>query len=494
MGTAIKIAVIGAGSATFSLGLVKDLCLTESLRGSHVSFMDVDAERLEMIHRLAVRYSTELGANLTFDSTLDRRAAMQDADFVINTASVVDYRSGLQTRELIKQYGYDWDGPSAGEYAYNNISFMLDVAREIEEICPNAWLIQSGNPVYEGCTAILRETSIKTCGLCHGHYGYRDICDMIGLDWRKVTWQAPGLNHNIWLTHFFYEGKDAYPLIDEWIRAKGEAYWNDTTAVRPVPDGSRRSGELERAWEIDLSRAAVHMYRLYGLMPIGDTVWMKYVGWWYHKDFAAKRYWFGEPWGGQRSHLSWPMYVKNQEKKVRAIAQLAQDPKASLVAALGQTKTHEQQVPIIDGLVNDVQGEFQVNVPNFGALPGVADDVVVEVPAIVNKKGIQPIRVPPLPPKIMLTQILPHVLSMERTLLALKTRDRSLLLWNLLEAQETHAYAQAEAVLEGILQQPYNRAMDEYYQWPQGWEWNGTAQTPVQDDAATPSPAAVPAD
>jgi alpha-galactosidase len=229
-------------------------------------------------------------------------------------------------------------------------------------------------------------------------------------------------------------------------------------------------------------------------MPIGDTVWMKYVGWWYHKDFAAKRYWFGEPWGGQRSHLSWPMYVENQEKKVREIAQLAQDPKASLIAALGQTKTREQQVPIIDGLVNDNEGQFQVNIPNYGALPGVPDDVVVEVPAIVNKKGIQPIRVPPLPPKIMLTQILPHVLSMERTLLALKTRDRSLLLWNLLDAKGTRSYAQAEAVLEAILDQPYNQGMDEYYRWPQGWEWNGTAQTPVRDDTQMPLSETVPAD
>jgi alpha-galactosidase len=236
------------------------------------------------------------------------------------------------------------------------------------------------------------------------------------------------------------------------------------------------------------------MYRMFGLMPIGDTVWMKYVGWWYHKDFAAKRYWFGEPWGGQRSHLSWPMYIENQEKKVRAIAQLAQDPKASLVAALGQTKTHEQQVPIIDGLVNDVQGEFQVNVPNHGALPGVPDNVVVEVPAIVNKLGIQPICVPPLPPKIMVTQILPHILSMERTLLALKTRDRSLLLWNLLDAQDTRSYAQAEAVLEGILSQAHNREMNDYYQWPEGWEWNGTAQTPVHDTTGASLPEAMPAD
>ena len=147
---------------------------------------------------------------------------MQDADFVINTASVVTYRSGLETRELIKKFGYDWDGPSTLEYSFYNSSFILEVAREIEEICPDAWLIQSGNPVYDGCTAIGRETDVKVCGLCHGYYGYRDICNMLDVDHTQVTWQAPGLNHNIWLTQFEYEGKDAYPLIDEWIESKGE--------------------------------------------------------------------------------------------------------------------------------------------------------------------------------------------------------------------------------------------------------------------------------
>jgi alpha-galactosidase len=241
---------------------------------------------------------------------------------------------------------------------------------------------------------------------------------------------------------------------------------------------------LERAWEIDLSRAAANMYRIYGLMPIGDTVWMKYVGWWYHTSLATKRYWFGEPWGGQRSELSWPMYVENQEARVREIAQLAQDTKASLVDALGKTKTHEQQVPIIDGLVNDNEGQFQVNVPNYGALPGVPDNVVVEVPALVNRKGIQPIRVEPLPPKIMITQILPHVLSMERMLLAVKTGDRALLLWNLLDNHATQSYGQAEDVLEAILNLDFNQEMNEYFRWPARWHTNGTAQQRAPDDVA----------
>jgi len=98
--------------------------------------MDVDADRLQMIHRLAERYADELGADITFDQTLDRRAALQDSDFVINTASVVTYQSGLETRELIQKFGHDWDGPGSLEYSFYNSAFILEVAREIEEICP----------------------------------------------------------------------------------------------------------------------------------------------------------------------------------------------------------------------------------------------------------------------------------------------------------------------------------------------------------------------
>jgi alpha-galactosidase len=470
MRTAVKLAVIGAGSAVFSLGLVKDLCLTEHLSGSQVSFMDINQDRLTMIHKLAARYARELGADIRFESTLDRRAAMCDADFVINTASVVSHEDSILMKQVAMKHGYAYvQGATPGDYFFRNSRFMLDVARDMEEVCPNAWLIQSGNPVFEGCTLLARETSIKICGLCHGHYGYRKIASMIGIDPDRVTWQAPGLNHNIWLTHFLYEGRDAYPLVDEWIRSKGEEYWSLDTPTLPLPESRQRTWteELARAWDIDLSRAAVHMYRMYGLLPVGDTP--RGGGWWYHTDLATRRYWYGEPYGGQDTELSWPLYVENLERRVTEIARLAQNPKASLVDALGATKTTEQQVPIIDGLVNNVEGEFQVNVLNNGALAGIPDNVVVEVPAIVNQKGIQPLRVHPLPPKLMLEQILPDWLSMERLLLAFKTGDRSILLYNVLDNHQTRTYQQAVAVLEEQLALAPNAKMNAYLRWPSNW-------------------------
>lgn len=444
MSGAVKVSLIGAGSAQFSLGIVKDLCLTEGLSGSHVSFMDVSEERLDMIYNLATRYAQQLGSKLTFEATIDREAALKDSSFVLNAAYVLGHHVEAKMRALAQdKYGYYHSGGQFG--AYHQLRLMLDVAKHMEQVCPDAWLIQSGNPVFDGCTLMTRETGIKVCGLCHGHYHYQDIAETIGLDPAKVTWQAPGLNHNIWLTHFIYEGKDAYPLIDEWIATKGEEYWNTHVATR--------------THDAQMSRAAINQYHLYGLMPIGDTV--RRGGWWYHADIDTKKHWYGEPWGGPDTHLARPYFVQNLQNRIAEMTQWATDPKADLLKAVGTTKTHEQIVPIMDGLINNNEGYFQVNVPNHGALTGLPDDLVVEVPAIVNQKGIQPVRVGSLPPKIMVEQILPDWLDTERELLAFKTGDRSALLYGVLHHHATKNYDMAVSLLDDLMNMPEVQAVED---------------------------------
>ncbi|MFN2134218.1 MAG: alpha-glucosidase/alpha-galactosidase [Anaerolineae bacterium] len=451
MGTPVRISVVGAGSAEFSLGLVKDLCLTPGLSGSHVSFMDINPERLDMIYRFALRYAQELGADLSFDKTTDRGASLQDADFVVNTAFVQGHYHARAAREVTAKHGYYYGGVGLG--SWYQLRLMLDVARDIERICPDAWLIQSANPVFTGSTMMTRETGVKVCGLCHGHYGYRSVAETIGLDPDRVTWQAPGLNHNIWLTHFYYEGQDAYPLIDEWIEREGETYWNTHVA--------------QGTHDIQMSRSAVHQYRMYGLFPIGDTP--RRGGWWYHTDIETKKRWFGEPYGGPDTELARPVFVERLEKRIADMQRLATDPRASVSEFFGTTKTREQQVPIIDGLVNDNEYRAQVNVRNDGALPGIPDDVVVEVPAIVDRKGIQPLRVGPLPPKIMWECIWPEILGMERSLLAFKTGDESILLFGALESHQTRSYDQAVAVLEDLMGMEGNAEMAAAFEYPEGW-------------------------
>src|SRR5579859_3969514 len=100
----VRLGVIGAGSGVFSLGLVKDICLTPNLNGSEIVFMDIDAERLAMIHQLAERYTRELGSSLHFEKTLDRAAALRDADFVINTAYPLGHHHARRMREATEPH------------------------------------------------------------------------------------------------------------------------------------------------------------------------------------------------------------------------------------------------------------------------------------------------------------------------------------------------------------------------------------------------------
>lgn len=454
MPSPVRISVIGAGSATFSLGLVKDLCLTENLKGSEVSFMDLDEERLNAVTEMAIRYTREIGSDLKFEKTTIRKDSLKAADFVINTAAVQSHYHARNMRDLMKKHGYYYGGVSTG--SFYQFQLMMEIARDIEMICPEAWLIQSANPVFGGCTLMTRETDVKVCGLCHGHYGYRHIAEILGLELDRVDYQAPGVNHNIWMTHFLYDGEDAYPLIEKWIEEEGEEYWDTHVA--------------EKTHDIQLSRGAVHQYRMYGLFPIGDTP--RSGGWWYHTDLDTKKWWYGEPWGGPDTQIGRPFYVKTLEKKLAQIREASANPNASMVEVFGKEKTVEQQVPIIDALTNNIEGKFQVNVPNNGALDGVDDDVVVEVPAIINKTGIQPLNVGALPKKIMLEQILPSILGTERSIHAYKTGDRSMLLLDALENHQTRSYRQAAEALEEALADPANQKVSEHFQypWPQGHE------------------------
>jgi alpha-galactosidase len=451
MGTPIKVTVIGAGSVVFSLALVKDICLTEGLGGSHITFMDIHEGRLNAIYNLATRFGEDLGSDLTFSKTLNRQEALQDADFVVNTATGTDEYMMRAERELADARGYYYGRTGLPYSVTGNIQLMLSIAQDMERICPDAWIVQAGNPVFDGTTAVTRETSIKMVGLCHGHYGYRGIAQVLGLDPDKITWQAPGLNHNIWLTDFYYEGQDAYPLIDQWIAEKAEQFWAERQ-------------QTEHGIPTQMSPAAIHQYHMYGLMPIGDTP--RRGGWWYHTDPETRVRWYGKPIGGGDTPEGRNRIIDSKEKKFADITKAAFDATVRPIDLFGSERSREQHVPIIDALVNDHEGQFQVNVRNDGALPGLPDDVAVEVPAVVNMKGIQPLRVPPLPKKVMLECIYPDWLEMERTLEAIKSCDRSMLLFDVLESHQTRSYDQAVEILEATLALEHNKAMDGYYEYP----------------------------
>ncbi len=443
MPSGIKITIIGAGSAQFSAGIVRDICVSPGLHGSHVAFMDVDEHRLDMVLRLAERLAAELKTPLTFSKTLNRAEALKGADFVINTAQVGGHDWTEAQRSMAERHGY-YRG--ARLHDLPQAAFFLDVARDVEHICPNAWLIQSANPVFEGCTLMTRETKVKVLGLCHGHYGYREVANVLGLDLKHVSAQIPGFNHWLWMTDFRYHGQGAYPLLDRWIETAAEAYW---------AKGPRSFGDNQ------MSRAAIHQYRLFGLMPIGDTPRM--VGWWYHSDLETKKRWYGYL-GGFDSEIGWQQYLDRMNENVQKVEQAALDASKPITETFSPVQSDEQIVPIMNCLVHDREGLFQVNIPNRGPIiPGFPEDLVIECQGVVSGAGIRGISVAPLPAKLVAGAMTPRWHRAELEVNALRTGDRDLLLLYLLENQQSRSLEQAEGLMTEWLADPRNQAMAQLF-------------------------------
>lgn len=450
----VRMTIIGAGSAVFSLRLVKDLCLTPSLAGSEVVFMDIDSERLQAITNLAQRYASEIGTDVHFEQTAVREASLRDTEFVIDTSYASGHDRAVRLRETTARHGGYYSnagiyGP-VDQWGFDDLQLRLDLAHDMERLCPDAWLLESGNPVYEGCTLLARETSVKVVGICHEQHDILDVCRALNLDPQQVTWQATGLNHQIWLTHFLYKGEDAYPLLDEWVASEAVEYW--------------RSHVNEHTHDIQMSRAAINLYHLFGLMPIGDTI-RDPINWWFHTDFDTKRHWFGDPFGGPDTEFARSKYVEILNDRMREIARIAADPSAHVSEAVGTEPSTESHISIVDALATGSSGFYQVNVPNQGALAAVPHDVVVEVPAYIDRTGVHPLRVTPLPRKVMLEQIMPRILEMERDLEAFKTGDRSILLWNVLMDRSTRSYELAMTILDDVLQMEGHEALAAHHTW-----------------------------
>ncbi len=281
-----------------------------------------------------------------------------------------------------------------------------------------------------------RESSVKIVGLCHGPFGgYREMSQVLGFDLSQATLESVGFNHIVWLTDFRAQGQNGFPLLDDWIENKAETYWKHWTP---------------RFNETQMSPAAIHMYKLYGSLPIGDAsraLWSE--TWWYHLDRETKQRWWG-PLGGFDSDEGWAEYLAKLNNNLTEMSKVARDPQQRVSDVFPPKMSGEQMVPIMDALANDKQGHFTVNVPNRGALPGIPGNVVVEVPAVVDGRGIRAVTVNPLPERVMLGAMWPSWLRMERLLAAYRTGDSGYLSQIVLADHRTRSLEQAEQLLEQL--------------------------------------------
>lgn len=443
----VKISIIGAGSAIFSLNIIRDICLTPKLAGSTLCLMDVNQQRLDNIFLLCKRYSEEIGFQLDLRSTTSTEEALLDSDYVINTALVGGWSMIEPGWKIGLDLGYRFGGSlhimhdEAFWINFGQFQQFDKLAQSILRICPNAYLFLISNPVFAGTTYLSREyPELNLVGLCHGFSGVFNLIEGLGLDKTKVSYEIPGVNHFVWLTKFQYNGKDAYPLIDQWLQN------HDIT-------------QPDTPWQLKPKR--VDLYRRLGILPIGDTGsegggdWP----WWHHIDSSTEDEFDEYP-------QTWfHNYIYDGYANVEKIQKTALDKSMKVSEVYPPQLSGEQIVPIIESITCDIQRIFTVNMLNFkGAfVPGVPENLAVEIPALVNSRGIQGIQTSPLPKTVLSYLLRDYAAPIELEISAYMHGRRSDLLELIMQDPWTRSRKQAERLLESILALPFNKDMSEHY-------------------------------
>jgi alpha-galactosidase len=450
----LKITIIGAGSAVFASEVIRDICVTKGLSGSTVFLMDIDEKRLRAVQKVAEKYAAKLGANIHFERTTSRKTALPDSDYIINTALAGGHYEQETMRAVGEKFGY-YRGLDAVEFnmvsdyytiqAYNQFRLLLDIAADVKDLSPGSWFLDAANPVFELTTLLTRMSGLKKfAGFCHGHEGVYDIISTLELNREELEFEVAGFNHTIWLTKFLIDGNDGYPLIDEWLKKKAERFWKTYAPI----------------FDVQMSRAAADMYDLYGLFPIGDTVRSGTLK--YHYNLATKKKWYGK-FGGFDSEIGWAHWLKRINSRTKTVLSLASKSGAEILREIPPEKSGEELIPFIEATLNGKSERLVLNVPNAGVIEGIPNDAAVEVPCLVDGRGIHPQKTAALPRELMNRVIVPRLLHMEWVMEAFAEGGRGKLLDLVVRDARTKSAEQAEKVLEKILSLPFNKEMKQHY-------------------------------
>ena len=215
----IKVAMIGAGSVVFSKNLTGDILGFPEFKNATLSYMDIDRERLEVGAALCRKVAQAVGAKPKIEATLDRCRALDGADFVINMVQIGGFNSTLVDFEIPRKYGLnftiaDTTGPGGLFRALRTFPMLRGLCRDMESLCPNAWLLNYSNPMSENMQTICRTSVVRAVGLCHSVQGtFHELMRYLGEDPAPVTYLSAGINHMAFFLKLQKDGVDLYPRL-----------------------------------------------------------------------------------------------------------------------------------------------------------------------------------------------------------------------------------------------------------------------------------------
>ncbi len=401
-----KITFIGAGSTVFARNLLGDIFSFPELSESTISLHDIDEARLRTTEVVAHRMAQSLHIHPRIEATLDRRTALEGADYAISMFQIAGYKPGTVIDfEIPKKYGLrqtiaDTLGIGGIMRALRTIPVFLDICREMEELCPQVTLLNYVNPMAMNTWAINRASTIKTIGLCHSVQGTAEqLAKDIGVPIEEINYVAAGINHMAFYLRFERKGphgvQDLYPLLRQVVTEDRVPKWN---RVR---------------YEV--------LMRLGYFVTESSEHFSEYVPWFIKRD---------RPDLIERFHIPLDEYIRRCELQIAGwefTRQILENPEARETASAGLRKlleeyqvepeaieyaiqetanidqvrrSHEYGSLIIHSLETGTPRVVYGNVMNRGLIANLPAECCVEVPCLVDKNGIQPVRVGALPPHL----------------------------------------------------------------------------------------------
>ena len=385
-----KVALIGAGSTVFAKNLIGDILSFEELSGAHFALFDIDPGRLDTSRIVTEKLIESAPAkDITLTVTEDRREALDGADYVITMFQIGGYKPATVTDfEIPKKYGLrqtiaDTLGIGGIMRGLRTIPVFIDLCREMEELCPDALLLNYVNPMAMICWAISRATSIKTVGLCHSVQGTaKELANDICVPVEEINYVSAGINHMAFYLTFERDGQDLYPELRRVID-EGR-----------VPDGNRVRYEMLKRTGYFVTESSEHF--------------SEYVPWFIKRD---------------RPDLIEEFNIPLDEYPRRCERQIARwDAMRDEYVGEGQiehARSHEYASRILMAKETNEPYVIYGNVANNGLISNLPAEACVEVPTLVDANGLQPVAVGALPPHLaamMQTNINVQALTVEAAL------------------------------------------------------------------------------
>lgn len=367
-----KIAMIGAGSVVFCKTLTSDILSTPALQGSEICLMSRTKPKLDRMERFIKRMIDENGASATVWSTLDRREALQGADYVIIMIQVGGFEAFEMDYQIPLKYGVDQCigdslGPGGVLRGLRTIPELFSIVNDMKELCPNALLLNYANPMAACCLALGRVMENgQFIGLCHGVQTTLDlIAGYVGVPKDQVEFLCAGINHMAWFLSLRdkRDGRDLYPIFRQLCEEPGH-YVNEKVRC-----------EVMRHFGYFMTESTGHL--------------SEYVPW-FRKNRKALELYCDEPDFGGASGAYY-QYAKMLLDKYKDVDYLSfESPKIAC-------RSVEYCSYILEAHQTDRVFRLNGNVRNDGYIDNLPQGCCVEVPVYVDRLGIHPVRVGKLP-------------------------------------------------------------------------------------------------